>query len=359
MKVLRIINSLNIGGAERSIETNVPIHIKNGIDMDVLLLNGKKTPFLENLLKKGVKVYVTAHNMSIYNPLQVFKIIPYLRKYDIVHVHLFPCQYWVAIAKIISLSKVKLVVTEHSTSNKRRKKWYFRYIDKFFYKPYKKIISISDATTYNLKKHIGNNFDIVTINNGVDLYPIHYPNRNLTHSDVFVKDNSFIISQIASLRYPKDQDTVIRALASLPKNFELLLIGDGVRKEELKRIVDELQVNERVHFLGNRTDIPDIIYMSDIIVMSSHYEGFGRAAIEGMAGGRPLIASDVAGLNDIVRGAGLLFKVGDYETLAEYILELSNNKELYKKIAHKCSERAEEYDVKKMIEGYEYVYNSL
>lgn len=96
-----------------------------------------------------------------------------------------------------------------------------------------------------------------------------------------------------------------------------------------------------------------------MVVMSSHIEGFGLAAVEGMSVGKPFIASDVDGLNDVIRGAGLLFRHGDDKQLAELITTLINDKELYNKVANQCLERAKQYDISGMVEGYMKVYKEL
>lgn len=93
--------------------------------------------------------------------------------------------------------------------------------------------------------------------------------------------------------------------------------------------------------------------------MSSHIEGFGLAAVEGMSVGKPFIASDVDGLNDVIRGAGLLFRHGDDKQLAELITPLINDKELYNKAANQCLERAKQYDISKMVDGYMAVYEQI
>ena len=105
MKVLRVINSLEMGGAERSIVTNLPYHIKNGYTVDVLLLDGKYTIFHEELKKHDVNIISLGNNINIYNPIIAFKLIGFIKKYDIVHGHLFPVLYWLSLAKILSNSK--------------------------------------------------------------------------------------------------------------------------------------------------------------------------------------------------------------------------------------------------------------
>lgn len=353
MKILRVINNLNTGGAERSLETNVPIHIRNGYKMDVLVLDGTETPFMKSLKEKNVSVYSTGIR-SLYNPLQVFRIVNFIKKYDVVHVHLFPSLYWVAFAKMVSGAKCRLVYTEHSTENRRRNNLILRLFDKFIYKRYDRIIAISDATHINLSTHLGDDSRITTIANGVDLSPYDKQYDKIIFDGCGT--DAFIITQIASFRRQKDQDTTIRALQYTHSNVHAVFAGVGDRLETCRQLARDMGLEDRVHFLGSRMDIPAIVKSSDVVVMSSNYEGFGRAAIEGMAGRKPTIATNVAGLRDVVGGAGLLFEVGDARKLAENITRLQEDGGYYNMIADKCYNRAQEYSAKKMIEGYERIY---
>ena len=153
---------------------------------------------------------------------------------------------------------------------------------------------------------------------------------------------------------------MIKAFGLLPKDkFELWLVGDGVRRSELEGLAQLKGVSESTKFWGIRNDIPAILKSSDIVVMSSHFEGLSLSSIEGMSVGKPFIASDVDGLREITEGAGLLFEHGNYEQLAKLILDLSNNPELNKTLSGRCLHRALQYDIAKMVEGYISVYESL
>lgn len=357
MRVLRVINSLSLGGAERSIDTNVPEHIAHGIQMDVLVLNSNKTSFYYNLQSKGVKV-INSYNCSIYNPLHIVKIAKLLNQYDIVHAHLFPALYWVAIAKLLTFNKkTKLVFTEHSTSNRRMQNRVFKPFDKFIYGFYDVIISISEATTNCLKLYFGEKVRVITVPNGIDLKPYQSNEKNEKLFD-FGKGIK-LITQVAGFRSEKDQKTVIKAMSFLPENIHVLFVGDGVTLNECKLLANSLEVNNRVHFLGFRSDVPQIVMNSDIIVMSSFIEGFGRAAVEGMAARKPVIATNVPGLADVVKGAGLLFPVGDAKSLADQIIMLLSDSGKYESVAESCFQRSLEYSSDKMIKGYEDVYYSL
>ena len=163
----------------------------------------------------------------------------------------------------------------------------------------------------------------------------------------------------AAFREQKDQDTLIRAMVELPDNYSLRIIGDGPRRATLENLVAELGLNERVAFLGVRTDIPDLLRESDVNVLSSHWEGLSLSSIEGMASGRPFIASDVDGLREVVKDAGILFPHGDYKHLAKEIRQLCKNSKYYHEVAEKCKERAKQFDISVMAEKYNETYKSI
>ena len=133
---------------------------------------------------------------------------------------------------------------------------------------------------------------------------------------------------------------------------------DG-RIPSLKALCHDLGIEDRVHFLGARSDVPDILEKCDVAVLSSHWEGFGLSAVEAMASGCPLIASDVGGLRDVVKGAGILFPQGDDKELAEKIQWLCEHPDEYQAVAKRCQERAQQYDISVMAEKYLQLYNSL
>lgn len=359
MKILRVINSLAIGGAERSIVGNVPLHIKNGYKIDVLLLNGKETFFVNELKRQGIRVYFLGKNNNIYNPLLILKIIRFINNYDIIHAHLFPTLYWVALAKIISFSKTKLVYTEHSTSNRRRNNWLLKSLDRIIYRQYETIIAISQSANENLAKHLGYQANIKTVYNGVNISEVKNEGKIELKEFAIKHKKNCILLQIAGFREEKDQDTLIRALQLLPDNYVAIFIGDGKRRANCEKLSKMLSLENRVDYLGFQNNVGAYINLAEAVVISSHHEGFGRAAVEGMALGKPVIASNVPGLADVVFGAGLLFEVGDYKKLSEIILKLTNNRQYYKQIANQCFERANEFDIANMVSQYEGIYNNL
>ncbi|MGB2173275.1 MAG: glycosyltransferase family 4 protein [Flavobacteriaceae bacterium] len=348
-----------MGGAERLITSTIPLHIKNGYEVDLLLLDGVESFFLRELKNQKVKIFFLGLQNNILNPFLIFRIARRMRMYDIVHVHLFPSLYLVAFAKIFSNSKVRLVYTEHATHNRRRDLLIFKLIDKFIYRQYDHIIAISQETNSNLKSHIGSDYKITTVNNGVNLDNVITAQSSIASALKLKYQTKNLLVQVASFRAAKDQDTLIRALCLLPENFHVLFIGEGKRMEYCKNLALNLGVSKRITFLGTQNNIGAFLKISKMLIISSHWEGFGLCAIEGMAVGKPVVASNVSGLSSIVKDAGLLFEAGNEVKLVKQILSLFNDDKLYNETANKCLIRAKKYSIHKMIEDYEKIYKRL
>ena len=105
MKILHIITSLRTGGAEKLMVDLLPRLRDFGNEVELLLFDGTQTPFYETLKKEGIKIHHLQIGGSVYNPLNLFRIIPYLKKYDIVHTHNTAPQLFVAIDKIFCKGK--------------------------------------------------------------------------------------------------------------------------------------------------------------------------------------------------------------------------------------------------------------
>ncbi len=360
MRILHVITMLEIGGAERLMVDLLPLLRDKGNEVDLLLFNGAESAFKSSLEETGIKIYELAHGKDIknyykevYDPRHIFRLRKFMKGYDIIHTHNSICQFYLAIAKSIFGSKTPLVTTEHSSNNRRRSKKWFKPIDKWMYEQYQAIICIADQTKNNLESYIGGQNNICTIYNGVDM------KRFLRKVKDISKQDSFVITMVARLRVEKDHETVIKAMRILPDNYHLQLVGDGVRDQELKNLCNQLGLRERISFMGARKDIPAILGQSDIIVLSSHWEGLSLSSIEGMASGRPFIASDVDGLHEMVAGAGVLFPHGDEKELAKQIQYLCEHPDEYRAVAERCQERARQYDISVMADKYLELYQEL
>ena len=348
MKILHVITSLRTGGAEKLMVDLLPRMKAKGHEVDLCVFDGVRTPFYEELESKGVKVVPLGY--SVYSLFNICKLIPIMRDYDIVHSHNTACQYFVAIASLFAQCRV--FTTEHNTSNRRRNAWW-RMLDRWMYGRYDKVVCISELTKKNLIQHIGSSFEdkCVIIYNGIDLKTF----VGISSSPI---TNEKKVLMVSAFREQKDQKTLIKAMKDLPSNYVLELAGGGEEHliDDCKQLVHELQLDGRVEFLGVRTDIPALLSMANVVVLSSHYEGLSLSSLEGMASGKPFVASDVEGLHDIVGGYGVLFPHGDSKVLATEIRKLCEDEIYAEEVAGRCMERAKMFDVETMAQNYWCLY---
>lgn len=357
MKILHVITSLQTGGAEKLMVDLLPKLKSKGYDADLLLFDGKNTPFRQEVESSGVKVFDLGTGGSVYSLKKLIRLAPFFKNYDIIHTHNTSPQFFSAIISVFNHSCI-LVTTEHGGSNRRRSIKGLKILDRWMYHRYRRIICIADKTKENLLTYLGGKWtNVVTVNNGVDV--TKYAKANPSADIEIIAPNTRKIIMVAGFRWEKDQDTLIKAIKSLPEKFHLFLIGDGVRRPELEALIKELHLENRIHLLGIRSDVANLLHAADYIVMSSHFEGLSLSSVEGMSVGKPFLASDVDGLREVVKGAGILFPHQDSEALASEIMKLDDNKELYNTVANDCMERAKDFDISKMVDGYLNIYNSL
>ena len=365
MRILQVITSLEMGGAETLVVNLIPRLQALGNTVDLCVFDGKETPLTQRLKKESPQTKIFALGHGVYNPLYIIKLAKIMKNYDIVHTHNSSPQLFVAIASLFS--QTHLVSTEHNTSNRKRNwKWY-RPIESWMYGRYDHVICISKIAEEKLREYMGGEWlvkssnkykSITTINNGIDVNAISKaePCKELLD----LKENRKSILMVAGFRKQKNQDTIIRALTLLDKEkYEVWFAGIGERMEEVKQLAFSLGISDRVRFLGLRTDIPNVLRAADVIVMSSHWEGLSLSNVEGMSAHKPFIASDVNGLKEVTKGYGLLFPHEDAKALAEEIEHLASDEAYYNEIAERCYNRALEFDISNTVSGYADVYKNI
>ena len=362
MKILQVITSLEMGGAETLVVNLIPRLQALGYIVDLCVFNGIDTPLMQKLKRESPNTTIYTLGRGVYNPFYILKLSKIMRRYDIIHTHNSSPQLFVATANLFTYRK--LVSTEHTTSNRKRSwKWYAP-IESWMYGQYEQIICISKVAETKLREYMGGGWldekapyysKISTINNGVDVKAISdaVPDAEL----LSLKKDRKAILMVAGFRTAKDQDTVVKALDILDKEkFEVWFAGVGDRQNDVKQLVVSLGITDNVRFLGLRTDIPNVLKAADFIVMSSHWEGLSLSNVEGMSAHKPFIASDVNGLREVTERYGILFPHEDAGTLAKEINCLADNDAYYKEVADRCYSRALEFDISKTVAGYEKVY---
>ena len=147
---------------------------------------------------------------------------------------------------------------------------------------------------------------------------------------------------IARFQEPKDHETLFRALTTLPE-VEVDLVGDGPDIEVAIALANRLQLAERVYFLRQRLDVPEILSRNHIFVLCSRWEGFPRSTLEAMRAGLPVVVSNVGGAPEAINDGvtGFLVNPGDREHLAERLRNLIRSPQLRRRMGQAGRDRYE------------------
>lgn len=348
MKILEVIPSLEIGGAQRLIEYIVPyLQIDNEVEIVVFHKTGSEIE--KNIAKSGIPIH--SLDVGAHSPRAIKKLRSYLKEADVVHAHLFPTHYYLILANQ-GINK-PIIFTEHNTHNKRRNHKWIKPIEKRVYRNLNSVVGISEKACEELNNWLDLcvKDKITLIENGINL-PLYQQTDSTLPKFIFGKEGLPVI-MVSRFSKAKDQDTVVKALPHIkdPSVF-MVFVGDGERRVVVEKLAEDLGMKDRVLFLGNQNNIPELLKSSYIGVQSSYWEGLPLTALEIMASELPLVASKAEGLYQIAEGAGLLFEIGDAKQLAQYINQLLDNKQLYNEMKQKSKEKASQYSAELTAQRY-------
>jgi len=190
-------------------------------------------------------------------------------------------------------------------------------------------IAVSDEVKEAMVEIIGPIQDKITvIRNGVDVKRYGQPvDKARVQSQLGLGDNARLIAVVGTLGEPKGHRYLVEAMATVAPQYpdvHVLFVGDGHLKEELQAQVENLNLGQQIHFLGNRHDVPDLLAASELFVLPSLWEGLSMALLEAMAAGKPIVATAVSGTTQVMipGETGLVVSPGESQALAEAIIQL-------------------------------------
>lgn len=159
----------------------------------------------------------------------------------------------------------------------------------------------------------------------------------------------------------KRHQDVLRAFARLDRpELHLALAGDGLLFKQMQQLASDLGIQNQVHFLGLRQDIPILIRASVATVLASELEGLPRSVMESFCLETPVIGTDIRGTRDLLEGGcGLLVKVGDVEGLAQAMAWVLDHPEEAKMMGKRGRERMAAYELKHILELYDSLYTEV
>lgn len=140
---------------------------------------------------------------------------------------------------------------------------------------------------------------------------------------------------------------------------KLLLVGEGVLKGKIEAWVREMGLKDSVKLLGFRRDVPHLLALADVVVLSSKREGLPRAVVEAMAAGKPVVATDVRGNRDLVKNGetGFLLPLGDVDGLARALLRLLGDPEMARRMGEAGQARIQAYALDRVLHEMASIYS--
>ncbi|MEA2315770.1 MAG: hypothetical protein QOI03_2462 [Solirubrobacteraceae bacterium] len=191
------------------------------------------------------------------------------------------------------------------------------------------------------------------------------PSGHDVRAELGIEAGTAVAGIVGMLRAQKAHGVLLRALALLARDWPqltLLVAGDGPEQGALEALARELHVGERVRFLGDRTDIPDVLAALDLAVCCSDFEGSPLAVMEYMDAALPIVATTVGGVPDLIEPGvhGLLVPAQDPAALAEAIATVLRDPDRAKAMGARARERRRsEFDIDVQVRRVEDLYREL
>lgn len=340
LKILEVIDSLGSGGAESLLKNFVLAAKKNKLFKIEIATLYSNDIFKEEI--RGADILVWELGLTFkYDLRGVIKLIKLIKRknYNIIHVHLFPADIFVAIASLFLSKNIKWIFSEHNVYNRRRTFKIFKVLDNFTYSRYSKIICVSkqvESTLFSWMPFVKEKTKII---------PNAVPIPKLLKSSFF---KTYDILFVGGLTQAKGVDILLKAVKILKnkysKNLKTAIVGDGPLRENLNSLAAQLRIDEEVKFLGIRKDIDKLMESSNIFVLPSRWEGLPMVILEAMSRRMSIIATTVGGIPEVIENEkeGILISPGDPQALAQAINELLENEELQEKLSQTAYKKVRE-----------------
>lgn len=340
MRILFVIKGLGVGGAEKLLFNASRWLLNCGHVVELVNLNPALSEMESEFVEAGVKVYrCPLFSFGLTKAIWQFTKILINGNYSLMHAHLPLAG---VVARLVGIMiPLPVIYTEHSLLS-----YYHpltRILNRLTYGLNKKVVAVSTQVAISIDREVGSGWrkNGVVINNCIDLegYDISGSlyRSNLLREEFGYENDNYIIGTVASIRHVKRIDLLVKAMvalrAKLPSS-RLLIVGSGPELATLKNLVKELGLQEYVCFAGLRHDALDCLAVFDCYVICSDWEGLPLALIEAMTLARPIVATKVGGIPDLINHEveGLLVMPGDVSALTNAILNMSRDQNRAKRM---------------------------
>lgn len=340
--VLQLVGSFNQGGSERqAVQLIKLLHADetHNVFVATLSLEGN---LIEEIKAVGITDIPEFPLHSFYD-LNFLKQVNRFRKYlktkdiDLIQTHDFYSNvFGILVARLAGI-RIKIAAKRETTGMRSPKQ--IKMEDRVFSAANKIVVNAKAVENYLLNRKVAEN-KIAVIYNGLDFSRL-VP-RNATKQELLNEfklpfgEDEIVIAQVANMRHSvKNQDMVLRAAPRVIEKFpssHFVFAGEGERIEILKDLAQDSGIIENVHFMGACRNVPDLLAISSIGLLTSFAEGFSNSILEYMYAELPVISTEVGGAAEVIENGttGYLIESDDSSTLTEKLLQLLHNPEMSK-----------------------------
>lgn len=352
LKIIHIVSSLNVGGAERFVIDLGNKQLFHGSRVSILSFGSLTDTLVDVAQDKGIEVYTIEKVASI---LGQFKLLRLLTKYDIIHIH---TAYALKPLSIVMkfIGRRQCVYTRHGAAENNSTAWKKTH-NKF--KRHIKAMSFVSQESFDVFRRNFPWYDIPmsVVDNGV-LLP-----EDKAHFRV--EEDKLHIGSVGRLVPLKHQISLLKAISILPQDLQasiqLHIFGDGECESNLRKFSKDNLINENINFYGMVTERDKIYPAFDCLVVTSETEGLSLVIMESMAYSKPVIATDVGGNSKLVLDNinGWLVNYDDHHQLAEKIRELFDDYNKIKSFGDLALDYiTENFSLDTVIEKYNEIYQN-
>lgn len=370
-RLLHIITSLGVGGAENHLLELVCGLADDGYDVTVMYLTDADQYADEDVTSEMVEAGVSLKHVGIRNnidPIGFGLVLLHILRndYDIVHTHLIHGDIYGSTAATIGGIR-RTVSTKHNDPPFLTEQPY-KALHDMTIRLTDRVVSISEnVRNFTLEHTAASPDEVRTVHYGLDPQPFDQVTDEEVESvrSGLVTADGLLVGTVARLVEQKDLSTLLRAIDTVSEKHPkvcLAIVGKGPKREELEALATALDINDRVTFTGHRSDVPTLMHAFDLFVLPSQWEGFGLVFLEAMAAGTPIVASEVSAVPEIVVDSetGYLAPPGEVDKFAECIDRLLKDRTLAETMGQKGRERLEShFTVERMVSETETVYDEL
>lgn len=330
-RVLIVITNPDRAGAQKHVESLVKSSFEGSSKYRFTVVTGGKGYLTEACSRLGVRVVLVKalkRNLSLFSDLKALLALTKIVRSempDLVHLHSAKAGLLGRIAaKFVG---IPCIYTVHgwafAEGVSRGKKWVSLFFERVFRRLVDHTIVVSnyDRDLALAKGVLASSAKVSVIHNGIDYQP--KPQRKANSG------NELQLTTITRLAKQKNIDCMLKAVALLPDNCRLRIVGYGPEEHRLKLFAKELGISNQITFVGEVANVTNELLEADLFLMSSKWEGLPIALLEAIRAGLPIIATNVGGVGEIVedRVNGFLVPSNDHRKMAECIMDLAANEQ--------------------------------